>query len=240
MARLCNYLSSLPSFSICTTFVAAPKLGVYHHSIAWYPSVEEISSNLSHIFLSASQSASRRLQEKGQSAAIPLKGHVFVTLVDTSVHRVMYQLPLSNMRAGDWWINTSKSHDSLPWSREEKGKEPFRESPASVFWVCHVTCRNQDAYLPHKLAEVPPLTDENLPALLCLHGLWKEHSLCRTGPLPHQGVNRLSNLHIYMLQILQNYLHFQASIKVIVLHWLCMNDNNKQSFLSLCVLRGNL
>lgn len=169
MARLCNYLSSLPSFSICTTFVAAPKLGVYHHSIAWYLSVEEISSNLSHIFLSASQSASRRLQEKGQSAAIPLKGHVFVTLVDTSVHRVMYQLPLSNMRAGDWWINTSKSHDSLPWSKEEKGKEPFRETQPPYFESVMSLAEIKMYIFPTSLQKcLPSQMRTSLPSCVCM------------------------------------------------------------------------
>lgn len=156
MVRLCNYLSRLPSFSKCITFVAAPKLEVYHHSIAWFPSMEEISSNLSHIFLSASQSAARRLQEKVQSVAIPLKGHIFVTLVDKSVHRVMYQLPLSNMRAGEWWINTSKSHDSLPWSREEKGKEPFRESLAHILGLSYLFQKSRCVSSPQSCRSAYP------------------------------------------------------------------------------------
>lgn len=63
MARLCNYLSSLSmyTFRIYITFVAASKCEAYHRSVACFPNVAEISSKLSHIFLSASQSAARKL-----------------------------------------------------------------------------------------------------------------------------------------------------------------------------------
>lgn len=122
-------VSPVLAFSI--TFVAAPKCEVHHHSIAWFPSVEK---SVQICPTSFCQSIScKKTPGEGPVCCNTLKGHIFVTLVDTSVHRVMYQLPLSNMRAGEWWINTSKSHDSLPWSRKEKGKEPLRESLAPYF-----------------------------------------------------------------------------------------------------------
>lgn len=185
---------------------------MYHYSIAWFPSVEEISLNLSYIFLSASHSAARRLQEKDQSAAIPFKGHIFVTFVDTSVHRVMYQLPLSNMRAGEGWINTSKSHDSLPWSREEKSKEPSRESLARISGLSHLSDIKMCIFPTSLQKCLPPQMRNSLPYCACLacerSTVWA--GLCRC------HIKGWTDSHTCIFICFQSFKiisHFQSSIK---------------------------
>lgn len=101
------------------TFIAVCKCEVHNHSITCFPSVAELNSKLPHFYFC--QSASYKLS-LGQGAAIPLKQHIFVTVVETSL-----QYP-----SCPWATRVTKTQPDpmthFPWSREENIEVSLTES----------------------------------------------------------------------------------------------------------------
>lgn len=108
------------------------QLEVYLHSIAWFPKCARNQfKSVPHRPFCQSVSCKKTPGEGPVCCNTPQRAY-FCHLGGYISAQGNVPIAPDNMRAGEWWINTSRSHDAFPWSREENSKEPFRESLAHI------------------------------------------------------------------------------------------------------------